>query len=453
MSSGFVKGGQVIYWGDNLALQGEKPSGMAGVGQVIYRAAYAPWKLLTTTNVGGTATSATLTTSPIDTTGARLLILTVSTYEGSNTSVSDNQNNGWVEGAAWYTGTQGPRTEIYYCMTPVTSTAHTFTLSSVYGYGNLFVYSFDGPSWITFDQSKGAGTSTAATTLQVPALTPSAANSLLLSSISTGSYDQMAVDSGFIAQTVLGIAATRYGGGAAYLLKGAAAAISPTWTITNPIAAGASAAMVNFIPSPASPWHLLSTGSIATPGASPPLRTVTLNTTGANLLIIVTCGNAITSLYDNLNNTWTAIPPSVSGFGTQQFYCINPTTSSNHVFTFLASYSCCIVLAFKGPSTLAFDQSALTPEAANNQPVTVGPITPSTANSLLVSGIAINNDNLVSIDSGFKVANNVLAVAGQLNAGAAAYLVQGSPAPISPTWTVGPSAAYTIATMLCFKSS
>ena len=100
----------------------------------------------------------TATTTGIDTTGANLIVVTVSfIYHGTPPSVSDSYGNSWtlvVESAG---GGSLPGDALFYCADPTVGTGHTFACSTVdSGYPLITAQVFSGAAASPYDQQSGS---------------------------------------------------------------------------------------------------------------------------------------------------------------------------------------------------------------------------------------------------------------------------------------------------------
>lgn len=187
----------------------------------------------------------------------------------------------------------------------------------------------------------------------------------------------------------------------------------------------------------ATQWKLLAIAS-----GSP----VTLDTTGANLIVIVGyTWNTVLTASDSLGNVWTFENPQAYASVTEFAYCIHPAVGSGHVFT-LGSASA--VLAFKAPATVAFDQMSSGPDYGWQSSCQSPPLTPTGVPALFVTGVCGNDGNgvVTGVDSGFTIVDQAAAY---LNS--TAWRVQPASAALSPTWTFNEASQYSQSSQLCFK--
>src|SRR3954469_3579948 len=101
----------------------------------------------------GSPNSSPITTSGIDTTGANLIVVYLSSDAGNTTTVSDSKSNTYT--ALTVHGTTNPNNcRLYYCAGATVGTGHTFTLSTGSGFPSIFVQAFGGAG--SFDSQNGA---------------------------------------------------------------------------------------------------------------------------------------------------------------------------------------------------------------------------------------------------------------------------------------------------------
>lgn len=228
---GIAQNGTAIVDGDNLIIQGVSPNGIAIQGQIAW--ASLPWKLMSYGASQGAqqGNAASLT---LDTTGANLIVV-MTAYYAPTYNLSDNLQNVWS--LAINTGSF-PVSDIRYCLRPATSTNHVFTLNA--NFQVFTVAAFRGRSNdFSPDQSQQA-TNPDGSPITLPGITPTAPNTLAVSTVGHG-YTDAAIDSGF---TLISSFPrnSNYGMATAYVLIPGAESVAPTWTLTNVVSVGTSAA-------------------------------------------------------------------------------------------------------------------------------------------------------------------------------------------------------------------
>lgn len=171
------------------------------------------------------------TTSPINTTGATLLLISAHWYQQAGTPApTDNKGNTWVPLTRRQLSIANH--QFFYCLTPIVGTGHTFTLNSVFGYPVLQVYAFSGAG--AFRVQSGA-TVTSGTSLACGSVTPTQADSLVvaaLCAVSTVATDSISPAGMGTPTTRAFGAGTNVQGSVSVHLAAPASAINPTWSWT-----------------------------------------------------------------------------------------------------------------------------------------------------------------------------------------------------------------------------
>lgn len=229
---GFAQSGTIIRSGDPLVVKGISPSGLAVAGQVAYHSGslIPAWNFLTVASVAGLAT--TITTAPIDTSGANCFIF-VGSINGT-LNLIDNQGNSWND-AVSQVGFFAISI-IQYCINPNTATNHTFTVTSN-GASSFIILAFKAARTPSLDLTVG-NTTAASSSIQLIPLMPSMADSLIVSGIVTsssgGPQDATGINQDFIlVKNVTAISNVNFGSAAAYLIQsGGPYTVDPTWTVS-----------------------------------------------------------------------------------------------------------------------------------------------------------------------------------------------------------------------------
>lgn len=189
---GFVLNGRALVGGENLAIQGVLPSGIAAQGQVVWLASHPPptWMLLKYAT--GTSPWVNLT---LDTTGANLIVIVVG-FSGSLTVTDGNHSPNWGVVPYWnaWTVTNAMSNSVFYLIDPITSSNHTFTFSGM-GYASMIAMAIKGPPSLQFDLRVAA--TVTAPSMQFSPLTPSADNALIIASVSSNGISIAGIDSNF----------------------------------------------------------------------------------------------------------------------------------------------------------------------------------------------------------------------------------------------------------------
>lgn len=191
-------------------------------------------------------------------------------------------------------------------------------------------------------------------------------------------------------------------------------------------------------------------------GANSNPTTPSIDTTGANLIIIGVSGwtGSFPAPADSKGNSWTALTQRSYGDSIVcLYYCYAPTVGSGHTFSMSGTvYASIMVLAFSGAASSPFD--AENGNGNGSTPVNTlaaGSITPSEDNELVVAVWGSSNFDSPSVDSGFTL-SQVNAGTGLPYHGGLAYKIQTTAATVNPTasWT---SAQWASAGIACFKAS
>lgn len=193
--------------------------------------------LIDSVATGGTANGAT--SSAINTTGANLLVVSVSWYPAGGVDVqtaqlSDSNGNTWTQlNLAGIISSTITANRLFYCQGGTVGSGHTFTVSATNSYPSIAVMAFSNVSVSPLDvQSQGEASST--TTVQPGSITATQANAILVTSVSfevngtTASVD-LSFTGAVVASPTTG---NNVGGGMAYRIDTSATATNPTWTKT-----------------------------------------------------------------------------------------------------------------------------------------------------------------------------------------------------------------------------
>lgn len=193
------------------------------------------------------------------------------------------------------------------------------------------------------------------------------------------------------------------------------------------------------------------------------VTTGTLDTTGATLLVLVLSNyNAVaTTISDSKGNTWTALTGfnQASNAHCRIYWSVPTSVGSGHTFTAssTAGYPSISVSAFSGPvRTSPADQQN---GAGGASALSVGSVTPTEDNELLVTGVCCwtsgGGVGPSSVDAGFTFSVSILmdAVPNHYGGGSA-YKIQTTAAAVNPAWTTTASVnAAVIATFRVARGS
>jgi len=185
--------------------------------------------------------------------------------------------------------------------------------------------------------------------------------------------------------------------------------------------------------------------------------TSTLDTNGANLIIVFTAayiGSTGLTLSDSKGNTWTGLTNVASSLNSRLWYAFSATAGASHTFTISASGNLfdevvCVIAVSGALSSDPIDQQS-TNSNSSSTTIATGSITPTQAGELIVTGVASGADNTPpSVNSGFTLADTATGSGHDLVG--LAYLIQGAASAVNPTWTLN-AAANNQAAIASFKA-
>lgn len=191
---------------------------------------------------------------------------------------------------------------------------------------------------------------------------------------------------------------------------------------------------------------------VVTGGTSGGVTSASVDTTGANLIVIAVCGYlAAPTPTDSKGNTWTVLASSDTTFEwVRMYYCVAPTVGSGHTFSSTAAYGSIGVIALSGMSG-GFDTHNYGATLSGTT-VGTGSITTSQANTVLVSCVGFNTaGTTVSIDNSLTITDQVDNSNGNYYGFAMAYKVLTATTTINATWTANQSNGELSAIMGAFK--
>jgi hypothetical protein len=174
--------------------------------------------------------STTATTAAIDSTGAKLIVISVGSIAA--VTVTDSKGNTLTPLTSHTVG--GYITRIYYCISPGSvGSGHTWSAQGTGAYPTLMVsvWSYAG-STPTFDNENG-NTSSVGTSLQTGTASSSGGTPLVITGFTwQDAGDTLTIDSSFTITDQGRNNGTGIGGGHAYLLQsGGGVSVNPTWSL------------------------------------------------------------------------------------------------------------------------------------------------------------------------------------------------------------------------------
>ena len=173
------------------------------------------------------------------------------------------------------------------------------------------------------------------------------------------------------------------------------------------------------------------------------VTTATVTTTATLIVVNVSFydGGTGNTLADSKGNTWILgqsnnSSPTV-GITHNMYYCLNPTVGAAHTFTFTSTGGFPSINYCAVTNVSALDESGgINGGASGILSIQPGSLTPTQSGELIFCGMgASNTGSTPAINSGFTIAHGNNFVGGASEVSSLAYLVQGSAAPVNPTWS------------------
>ncbi len=194
-----------------------------------------PAVALTTHTAKSSVDTNGFTTAALNTTGANLLIVAISTYTlgASFTGISDSLSNVWTR-LNTYVVASNQTVTMYYSSSAIVGAAQTFTVSGSGCYPGMAVAAFSNSASNPFDSQNGASTASG-TTLQPGSVTPSKDNELVVTGFSMQTAGTGSINSSFIVADQASQTATGFGVALGYIINGTGTSgvpINPTWTFS-----------------------------------------------------------------------------------------------------------------------------------------------------------------------------------------------------------------------------
>ncbi len=190
--------------------------------------------------------------------------------------------------------------------------------------------------------------------------------------------------------------------------------------------------------------------------------TPSIDTSGADLIVLVQCAISEGTPSDSKSNTWTQGAVQDSGFFGETvsiWYTVPPPekTGSGHTFTSNGSFSALAVVAYSGAHATPADNVNAGSNSNGSVPLTLQPgsLTPSEDNCLVIQGMGGGTTNL-SINGSYAIVQDQDWAGGSNFTAAIAELIQTTATATNPTWTdsTGDGAnSYMDAIGMAFKSA
>src|SRR5574341_912330 len=193
--------------------------------------------LVVSTIKAASASTSSVTSDAVDTTGSSLLVVAVSSYAVvAVATVTDSKSNTWTQlTTRTDPGANLSRQTLYYAQNPTVGTGHTFTASTspTASFPAIGVYAFSGTATTAvFDVENGNGAD-AVTSIQPGSVTPTQNNEVVVAALCFESSDTISIGSGFtLSDQVPWVVNVNFGLAIAYKIQTTAGAENPTWSWT-----------------------------------------------------------------------------------------------------------------------------------------------------------------------------------------------------------------------------
>lgn len=187
----------------------------------------------------------------------------------------------------------------------------------------------------------------------------------------------------------------------------------------------------------------------ASSGTGTGVSTTAINTTGANLIVVVLASsfNAGEAITDSVGNTFIVADTRTSSLFTETiYYCYNPITSATYTVSSGAianTFPAIVVTAFSGSASSPLDQ--VTGGTTN----VAGPITPTLANELIITGYT-SNTTITPAATGIATVISRAMVSAFAIAVGLGYTIQTTATAVTATWT---SSTIQASSIVSFKSA
>jgi len=186
------------------------------------------------THANATGNINTVTSASANTTGANLIVISISWYIGGTAPVlTDNKSNTWTA-LTEHDANIISSVRMYYCVGGTVGTGHTFTATGTGSAPALCMTCYSGAASSPLDTQNGAGTSASGATLNTGSVTPAANGSLIVSGLCWDTSGQTAANSlGWsISDQSDGVSGVSMGASMAYLIQTTASAVNLQWSLT-----------------------------------------------------------------------------------------------------------------------------------------------------------------------------------------------------------------------------
>jgi len=380
----------------------------------------------------------------IDTTGAKLLVISVG-YFATIGTVSDSKGNSWTPLTERTTGSTAKH-RFYYVLNPVVGTGHTFNVFGINTFLGYVVHAYANPAGALIFESQNGAAAASGTSRSTGSVTPTTDGSLIVSGLSLGdASNSPTVDSGLTSTLRAGVAGVSLGCTLAYKVQSPAAAINPTWSWTASAEHAASVAVFKSAPAFTPVASAVATGA----------TTSAIDTTGASLLVVNVSwwepGGAVT-VSDSKGNTWQ--PANLYGYAGAArhrfWYCLNAVVGTGHTFT-VTGQSSFVVQAFSISGGAAIQGSSQSGNTGVFVSSLASGVVTHTAGDLIVTGFGADGAGGVdTVPTGFTAVGPSFIAAANMEC-TGGYLVAGTTGSTNPTWALSGSHTYNVVSSLVFS--
>jgi hypothetical protein len=185
------------------------------------------------TNVcAGSSDGTTVSTAAVDTTGATLIVASVSDHPANSGTISDSQTLTWTTSLSSANAT-GSEVKLFFAVATSTNASHTFTYSGASTFPAICVIAFAGTHATTPYTGQESTATAASNSVQPGSLTPSEDNCVVVSGLSfnDNAGQTFSISGGWtIAGQVAYSGGQHFGVGLGYSIQTTATASNPTWS-------------------------------------------------------------------------------------------------------------------------------------------------------------------------------------------------------------------------------
>lgn len=197
---------------------------------------------------GATTGGSVITTAGIDTTGANLIVIAVSSSQPvAAPTPTDSKSNTWT-GLTARTVSGVTRIQIFYSAAPTVGAAHTFTITTSGGAPALTVMAFSGIASSPFDQENGGSTGGNTASQATGNITPGQNNELIVFGLAYGTTVSpvSVTGSAAIAAQCPTVGGQHFGNAGGYALQGTAASVGFSLALLSGSISDTAAAIASF---------------------------------------------------------------------------------------------------------------------------------------------------------------------------------------------------------------